>query len=218
MQSVLVVEKIRMTVQLQAGSKYAGKRKTILARRLDQIIVVDVESTCWQGAPPDGQESEIIQIGVCTLDVVSGEPIDKRSILVRPTQSKVSEFCTQLTGLTQKQINHDGVSFAQACRLIAHDYHARERVWASYGDYDRTQFMRQCDQRGVEYPFSPSHINVKTLFALVHALPYEVGLARAADLLQIMLQGTPHRGDDDAWNTARILARLLLEKRPQPMT
>ena len=29
-----------------------------LAKKLDQIIVIDVESTCWQGPPPRGQESE----------------------------------------------------------------------------------------------------------------------------------------------------------------
>nr|MDQ2829840.1 DNA polymerase III [Chloroflexota bacterium] len=43
-----------------------------MARKLDQVVVIDVESTCWEGAPPVGEESEIIEIGVCTLDVASG--------------------------------------------------------------------------------------------------------------------------------------------------
>ncbi len=30
-----------------------------MARKLDQILVVDVEATCWEGQPPPGQESEI---------------------------------------------------------------------------------------------------------------------------------------------------------------
>ena len=37
-----------------------------MARKLDQILVVDVESNCWDGPPPDGQESEMIEIGVCS--------------------------------------------------------------------------------------------------------------------------------------------------------
>ena len=39
-----------------------------MAKRLDQILVIDVESTCWAGAQPEGQVSEIIEIGVCPVD------------------------------------------------------------------------------------------------------------------------------------------------------
>jgi inhibitor of KinA sporulation pathway (predicted exonuclease) len=61
-----------------------------VAKKLDQIIVIDVESTCWQDTPPVGQESEIIEIGVCTVDVASGKRLEKESILVKPERSKVS--------------------------------------------------------------------------------------------------------------------------------
>ena len=40
-----------------------------MARKLDQILVIDVEATCWEGNPPPGQTSEIIEIGLCVLDV-----------------------------------------------------------------------------------------------------------------------------------------------------
>lgn len=65
-----------------------------MAKRLDLILVVDVESTCWDGDPPRGEENEIIEIGVCTLEVASGQRRDRRSILVRPERSRVSPFCT----------------------------------------------------------------------------------------------------------------------------
>ena len=42
-----------------------------MARKLDQILVVDVEATCWEGDPPPGQISEIIEIGLCVLDVAT---------------------------------------------------------------------------------------------------------------------------------------------------
>lgn len=29
-----------------------------MARKLDQILVIDVEATCWEGNPPPGQTSE----------------------------------------------------------------------------------------------------------------------------------------------------------------
>jgi inhibitor of KinA sporulation pathway (predicted exonuclease) len=184
-----------------------------VTRKLDQILVVDVEATCWSGSPPEGEESEIIEIGICTLDVVTGERLDKRSILVKPEHSKISEFCTQLTGLTQKQVNKNGVSFEKACALLEREYLARKRIWASYGDYDRTIFQRQCEARSIEYPFSTSHINVKSLFALFYALPYEVGMTRALEMVGLELEGTQHRGGDDAWNIAGIFSALLLRQR-----
>ena len=184
-----------------------------MARKLDQILVIDVEATCWPGSPPEGEESEIVEIGVCTLDVVTGDRLDKRSILVKPQQSRVSEFCTQLTGLTQKQVHKKGISFEKACALLEREFGSRKRIWASYGDYDRTIFQRQCEVRSVDYPFSGSHINIKSLFALFYALPYEVGMPRALEMLGLPLEGTQHRGDDDAWNIAHILATLLLRQR-----
>ncbi len=189
-----------------------------MARKLDQILVIDVEATCWPGPSPTGQESEIIEIGVCPLDVATGMPLEKRSILVRPERSKVSEFCTELTGLTQKQVTNKGISFERACALLEREYLSKKRLWASYGDYDRNQFERQCEARGVTYPFSPGHINVKSLVGVVHALPYEVGMTRALEMMGIEMEGIQHRGSDDAWNIARILSRLLLHRQPESGT
>jgi inhibitor of KinA sporulation pathway (predicted exonuclease) len=183
-----------------------------VARKLDQILVIDVEATCWPGAPPDGQESEIIEIGICPVDVATGDRLEKDSILIKPTHSRVSEFCTQLTSLTQKQVDKNGISFARACALLERDYGSKKRVWASYGDYDRNLFQRQCDARDVHYPFSAGHINVKSLFGIMHALPYEVGMARAMAMCALEIEGLHHRGDDDAWNIALLLSHLILKR------
>ena len=168
--------------------------------------MVDVEATCWAGEPPAGQVSEIIEIGVCELDVESGERVGKHSVLVRPERSTVSEFCTSLTTLTAEQVA-GGVTYAEACRLLRKDFGSRDRVWASYGDYDRKQFERQGS-----YPFGPRHVNVKTLFALSRRLPREVGLDAALRIAGLPLEGTHHRGDDDAWNIAALFAGMLFPK------
>jgi inhibitor of KinA sporulation pathway (predicted exonuclease) len=179
-----------------------------MARRLDKIVVVDVEATCWDGAPPPGEEAEIIEIGVCLLDVGTGAREAKRSILVRPERSRVGDACTRLTTLTQEQVE-GGIPFAQACAALAADYGTRERAWASYGDYDRRQFERQCASRAVRYPFGVTHLNIKHLCALALRLPREIGMDEALRRLGLPLEGTHHRAHDDAWNIAAILARLL---------
>ncbi|MDZ7291624.1 MAG: exonuclease domain-containing protein [candidate division KSB1 bacterium] len=183
-----------------------------MAKKLDQIIVVDVEATCWDGEPPPGQESEIIEIGVCTLDVASCQRLEKQDILVKPERSTVSAYCTRLTTLSQAEIDR-GIAFAEACAILQKQYLSKNRVWASYGDYDRRQFAQQCQSHNLEYPFGPTHINVKNLFALAHGLREEVGMAKALELMHLPLEGVHHRAGDDVWNIARILSELLLKLR-----
>jgi inhibitor of KinA sporulation pathway (predicted exonuclease) len=179
-----------------------------MARKLDQIIVVDLEATCWEGDPPPGQENEVIEIGICLLDIASGQRSKKRSILVRPERSRVSEFCTRLTTLTQEQLEQEGVSFAEALQRIRQEYAPADRTWASYGDYDRIQIQKQCEESGLAYPFGRSHINIKNLLAVSLNLPFEIGLDEAVRLLGLPMEGTHHRGHDDAWNIAAVLAAI----------
>ena len=127
---------------------------------------------------------------------------------MRPIASTVSPFCTSLTTLTQADVDA-GMPFTMACELLRKEYHSRDRVWASFGDYDRTMFQEQCKQTGVIYPFGPRHLNVKTLFALARGLPAEIGMAGSLEMLGMPLEGTHHRGHDDAWNIAGILDQLL---------
>jgi inhibitor of KinA sporulation pathway (predicted exonuclease) len=120
-----------------------------MAKRLDRILVVDVESTCWEVDPPAGQESEIIEIGLCVLDVATCQRLEKRSIIVRPERSTVSAYCTALTTLTPEDVE-GGISLDEACRILQREYSSRQRLWASYGDYDRLQFERNCQARSGE--------------------------------------------------------------------
>jgi inhibitor of KinA sporulation pathway (predicted exonuclease) len=179
-----------------------------LTRKYDQIIIVDIECTCWDSSPPPGQENEIIEIGVCRLRPSNWERYDKRSIIVKPECSTISPFCTQLTSLTQEQVDK-GISFAEACAILEKDYKTRQRVWASYGDYDRQMFESQCAARNIHYPFSATHLNIKSLFTLLQGKRHDYGMVQAMQSLELPLEGTHHRGDDDAWNTALLLAKIL---------
>jgi inhibitor of KinA sporulation pathway (predicted exonuclease) len=39
----------------------------------ENILIVDLEATCWDSRPPRGQESEIIEIGVCIMNAKTGK-------------------------------------------------------------------------------------------------------------------------------------------------
>lgn len=175
-----------------------------MKKLLDKIVVVDVESTCWKGSPPEGQKREIVEIGVCLLNLKNGRITTSAGIFVKPKFSTVSSFCTDLTGITQAQVD-GGVSLASACQTLWKDYQCGQRTWASYGDYDRIAFHKNCELKNVQYPFSRTHINVKNLFAARMKLNEEVGMDEALKMLDMKLEGRHHCGKDDALNVARIL-------------
>jgi inhibitor of KinA sporulation pathway (predicted exonuclease) len=180
------------------------------------VNVVDVEATCWEGRPPPGVASEIIEIGLTVVDIERRERLAKHRILVRPHRSRVSAFCTELTGLTQEEVD-TGVEFAEACRLLADEHRAGSRPWASWGEYDRRQFERQCEATGTRYPFGRAHANAKQVFTEALGLRRRPGMAAALGVAGLPLEGRHHSGADDAWNIAALL--LLLVERdawPQP--
>ena len=100
-------------------------------------------------------------------------------------------------------------SLAGAVKTLKNEFRSKDRLWASWGDYDRRQFERVCKDLKVGYPFGPSHLNVKSLFASAVASGHEMGLDGAYKRLGLEMDGTHHRGDDDAWNIAGVLSRLL---------
>ncbi len=180
-----------------------------MAKLLDKIIIADIEATCWNGNAPEGMVSDVIEIGICLLDVKTGEISDQRGILIQPERSTISEFCTELTTITPELIEAEGISYKEACKIVRNEYQAQSRAWASYGAYDLKHIQRQCTELGIGYPFGPSHINVKTLFALKRKMGHETGMAGALETLKISLEGTHHRGVDDANNIAKIMRWIL---------
>lgn len=176
------------------------------------IIIIDLEATCWNGKIPEGQVNEIIEIGICVLDTATGAISKNKGILVNPERSKVSPFCTELTTITQALLDDEGVLFTQACTELRDAYQAKNYTWASYGAYDLNMMKKQCKFRGVEYPLSQEHINVKELFFKTKGLGKKVGMNGALQILNMELEGTHHRGVDDARNIAKILDWCLKHK------
>ncbi|WP_028936945.1 3'-5' exonuclease [Pseudonocardia spinosispora] len=174
------------------------------------LNVVDLEATCWRGSPPEGQSSEIIEIGLTVVDLEARTRVSRHGIMVRPRTSTVSDFCTELTSLTQPDVD-SGIDFAEACAALVDEHDSGTRPWASWGDYDRNQFRRQCKATGTSYPFGEHHTNAKKAFAAAFGLPKPTGMDGALEVAGLPLEGRHHRGEDDAWNIAALIL-LMVER------
>lgn len=182
-----------------------------MAKLLDKILVIDLEATCWEGYPPKGQRQEIIEIGTTLLDLKTLNREEKASWFVRPQFSDISPFCTKLTTITQKDVD-SGISLRESCDLLENKFNSKNRTWASFGDFDRSLFDRECSYKRIRYPLG-THLNIKNLFAIVNGFDREIGMEQSLHSLQQSLEGTHHRAGDDAWNIAFILADILKKVR-----
>ena len=171
-----------------------------------KIIVIDLEATCWEeDTPAQRRKSEIIEIGVCILDSLSGEITKKKGILVQPEFSTISPFCTQLTTITPKMIEEEGILLDDACDILVREYNSEEFTWASYGNFDLNFLQEQCRKKRIYYPMTNNHINVKVALSRKLNMHKGMGMDKALKYLKIPMEGTHHRGVDDAYNTAKIL-------------
>jgi len=110
-------------------------------RKLNKIVVIDIESTAWQNEdgskiPPEGMRNDIIEIGACLLDTQSGEITQKTSYIIKPRNSTMSPFITKLTSLTQKDVDK-GIPFSDACNKFIKEFGSKNKVCAGWGEYDR---------------------------------------------------------------------------------
>ena len=173
------------------------------------INVVDIEATCWSHPTP--KFSEIIEVGITTINMKENKLEDPSSIILKPELNSISRFCTELTSLTQEDVDISSHDLKYVCQLLETGWKSKKYIWASWGDYDRTQFKRECNFKNVAYPFGKRHINVCTIFSLWEGLTKQVSLANAAGRLDFKFVGRQHRADVDSQMVARILLRIFNE-------
>jgi inhibitor of KinA sporulation pathway (predicted exonuclease) len=177
------------------------------------INIIDVEATCWNDEQErNGQPNEVIEIGIAEVDLELADPIRQTStIYIIPENSTISDFCTELTGITEETIKKHGISFNDAITKLKQEYRIHKRHWVSWGDYDKHQLKADCDRHNLVFNrvFFKRHTNLKTMFGLLYGLPRELGVQEALKSLELNFIGIPHSGKDDAYNIARLFKNTL---------
>lgn len=173
-------------------------------------LVVDLEATCSNDGSISEEQMQIVEFGAVFLN--SGlEIIDTFQTFVWPSQTFVTAFFTQLTGITQEQVD-SAPTFpiaALALQKFVEKYQTSESMWLSWGAWDAKQLARESLEHGIENPLQFPHQNAKRLFAKTQKLGKQLGMAKACDLTGLRIEGAHHRALDDALNIARLLPWVL---------
>lgn len=151
----------------------------------------------------------MIEIGAVLLDGKTLETVSEFGTFIKPVRHPVlTPFCTKLTTISQADVDGAPLFPEALAQLKAWLEPFPEYLFASWGAYDRGQFLQDCAFHGLPYPFSEAHLNLKKAFAEAKGLKKRPGMGQALGMLGLELEGTHHRGIDDARNMARIVARF----------
>lgn len=182
------------------------------------IVVVDIEHTCEMDGSISPEERETIEIGAVLIDTCSLQIVDEFNELIRPiTHPEISQFCIELTGITQTELNvaaHFPDVFSNFINWLPNDV---EYVFATWGGYDLVQLNIDCALHGMP-EFSPSAtLNLKLAFKEARNLKKKVGLKRALEIVNLSYEGSHHRALDDAKNTVKLLPLIFNDKKQPTM-
>jgi inhibitor of KinA sporulation pathway (predicted exonuclease) len=173
-----------------------------------RYIVVDLEATCWENVR-DFDRMETIEIGAVELPAAHEKPSREFNRFIRPVaERELSDFCRRLTTIRQRDVDAAEGFWAVFSEFL--EWIGEEPfVLCSWGEYDLTQFRIDCRRHGLEFPTSfERHLNLKKEFAALMSIK-PCGMERALAVVGLPLEGTHHRGIDDARNIARLAALVL---------
>jgi len=179
-------------------------------------LVVDLEATCDENHRIPRNQTEIIEIGAVLADAETLAPLEEFSTFVKPiVHRKITPFCTKLTSITQADVE-TAPTFREAMTQFSKFVVGRDALFCSWGDYDRAQFERDANRHGVKLPFRAGHLNLKKRFSESLGETESYGMSSALRRVGLRLQGTHHRGIDDARNITRLLPWILGRARAAP--
>lgn len=180
-----------------------------MSRTYKDVIVIDLEATCWETEAETAlNTSEIIEVGVCVLDVITGEIRNPKGLIIKPRKSKISPFCESLTSITQDMVD-DGMSFGRAMKILKIEYGVGRRAMAAFGNYDQNMLTKECLRCDIKPPFGPTYLNISALSMMKLKATHRLGVSEALNGFGLQFEGRQHRGVDDAIQAARLLWEII---------
>lgn len=225
----------------------AQKQDHRVKQPYDAFLVLDVEATCEEGTGFEWP-NEIIEWPVCLMrwkdksdqgKACQLEIVDEFRSFVKPTwRPQLSQFCTDLTGITQAQVN-SAPTFQKVLKMFARFlvYHGlidpksgrpvQRFCWCSDGPFDVRDFVvKQCFISKIPMPFwlKGDVLDVRRVVSVwaiasgnpdattKHSARSHIRSLNIPQQLQALglpaFQGRLHSGIDDTRNIARVMTEL----------
>ncbi|OZG72989.1 exonuclease [Hahella sp. CCB-MM4] len=182
-------------------------------KKFNYFLIVDLEATCCDKQSIARREMETIEIGAVMVDAENLTMVDEFMTFIKPVRHPtLTEFCTELTSITQKDVDN-APRYPEAIKMFKDWlYRFDSFLFCSWGDYDKGQLEQDSQFHRMSYPIGADHLNIKKQFSSSQNLKKRLGMSQALKLAGLSLEGTHHRGIDDARNMARLMPYILGRK------
>lgn len=206
---------------------FSKKRPRSNCQQFSYLIILDYESTCWE--QKKFQTQEIIEFPAVLLNTLTGEVESEFHYYVMPEeQPMLSDFCKQLTGITQEQVD-DGIPLRLCLRKFSHwlERLRREKdlvfdppsedsseatftTFVTWSDWDLgTCLLNECKRKQLTKPPQLNNwIDLRATYRKFYGRKPN-GLNGALQDLGIEFEGREHSGIVDARNTATLAYRMM---------
>lgn len=168
-------------------------------------VFLDLEATCALDSGIARADRETIEIGAVVIDAASDTTAGTFQEYIRPVlHPKLTAFCTELTAITQQQV--------EAAAFFPHVFE-RFSAWVAaiddpflfaWGFYDKKQLIADCRRHKIAYTLPGGFHDFKNLFFKQQKLLKRASLAPTLEQLGLQFEGRPHGALADARNTARL--------------
>jgi inhibitor of KinA sporulation pathway (predicted exonuclease) len=183
----------------------------------DYMIVVDFECTCERDRR--AYPNEIIEFPGVLVDVRRGIVDKERSFhsYVKPWRNpQLTQFCTQLTGITQDKVDKAPTITEAVAKFIEWYRKTIPRgakvVFATDGPWDFKNFLYTMAvlRDNVAFPtIFYEYIDIRTTFARIFNKGDPIKLDAMLKKMKLRFEGSPHCGFDDAVNIARLGVEMM---------
>ncbi|CAB1430013.1 unnamed protein product [Pleuronectes platessa] len=216
----------------QRSQSSSGSKKALLSNQtFSYLIVIDFESTCWR--EKSSYSPEVIEFPAVLLNTSSGEVESEFHTYVQPQEHPtLSEFCTELTGITQIQVEAGiplRICLSRFCRWLQTLQLEKGVVFPNkqqnsspppaspklctfltWSDWDLGVCLQyECKRKQLHKPdVLNSWIDLRSTYRLFYDRKPK-GLNGALQDLGIQFAGREHSGLDDSRNTAQLAARMM---------
>ena len=142
-----------------------------------RFVLLDQECTTWDGAAArawsgPGEHREVVQLGATLTEVGEFPELFPFVTLVKPEINPIlSGYFVNLTHITQKKVNRNGLDFPTFLKMFAgwccdfEIYSFDSRVDGSRM-FDRDVLMENCELLGIKFPFEKERFhNINEIFA-----------------------------------------------------
>lgn len=183
-------------------------------RTIENLIAIDLEM--------NQPSNKIIEIGVCVFNIHNHQYLERKNWYIK-IDEPVSEYITNLTGISDETLNTSGVDLLQAYEELTalckkHNTFINPVTWGG-GDTVllQEQFYAYLDSLGVlpherpQWIFGRRWIDLKTIWVfhrMTKGEQIQGGLAKTLTKCGLVFKGKKHSAIDDAYNTA-VMAHYL---------